>query len=160
MLVLMDVISFGVDPSRNSPVLLLKESGGPRTLAVPIGPFEASALAMSTLGVTVEKPMAIDVAKLVLEGLGGTVDRLVIGEGAEAQSLIGRLHIYSARGLALLDCAPSHGIVLALRCEAPVFVFDHVLDKRQGEESASPAEMLRRHIASLDTIDFGCYHME
>jgi bifunctional DNase/RNase len=160
MLVAMDVVSFGVDPSRNTPILLLKEIGGQRMLAVPIGPFEASALAMTTLGVSVDKPLAIDLAKLLMDSLGGTLERVVIGDGAEPESLLARMHVRSSRGLALVDCVPSHGIVLAIRCAAPLLVFEHVLEKRQGADSVSPAEMLRRHISSLDTIDFGCYHME
>ncbi len=156
----MDVVSFGVDPSRNTPILLLKETGGQRSLAVPIGPFEASALAMTTLGVTVEKPMAIDLSRLVLESLGGSLERVVIAEGSESEGLLARLHVRGARGLVLIDCVPSHGIVLALRCDAPVLVFEDVLEKRQGAKASSPAELLRRHIASLDTVDFGCYHLE
>ncbi|MBD3239120.1 MAG: hypothetical protein GF331_00935 [Chitinivibrionales bacterium] len=160
MLIQLELASFGVDPSKNAPVIVLKEVGGQRSLAIPIGPFEASAIAINSLGVSVDKPQAIDLARLIMDTLGGQLQRVIVRGGDEEDSLIGRLQIARGRNTFLIDCAASHGIVLALRSSAPVFVIEEVLEGRQQSDSPSPAKALRRHIASLDTIDFGKYHLE
>jgi hypothetical protein len=51
MLIQVEVASFAVDPGRNTPVIILKEVSGERTLPVPIGPLEASAIAIESLKV-------------------------------------------------------------------------------------------------------------
>ena len=160
MLVRMEFVSFGVDPSTNSPALMLKESGGKRTLTVPVGPFEAGAVAIDSLGVPVGKPMGVDLTRVILRSLGGRVERLALSAGQEPGSLAAQLHVAGPCGLLLIDCAVSHGVVLALRCEAPVFAFERLLDAHGGGEGRTPSEVLRRHIASLDTVDFGAYFLE
>ena len=160
MLVRMEFAAFGVDPSKNSPALVLRESGGKRTLSLAVGPLEASAVAIDSLGVPVDKPMGIDLTRAVLRSLGGRVERLVLAVGQEPGSISAQLHVIGPGGLLLIDCAPSHGVVLALRCEAPVFAFERLLEAAAGSGKQSPAEALRRHIASLDTVDFGTYYVE
>jgi len=160
MLVQMELASFGIDPGKNTPVILLKEVGGQRTLAVLIGPFEASTIAANSLGVAAERPQVLDLTKLIIETLGGTLQRVVVDEGSMEGSLLGRLHLARRSNLFVVDCAASHAIVLALRCSAPIFVHEGFLQKRQEAETPSPADMLRRHISSLDTVDFGRYFLE
>ncbi|MDO5576863.1 MAG: DUF151 domain-containing protein, partial [Fibrobacter sp.] len=77
MLIQVEVVSFAVDPSRNIPVIILKETSGERTLPVAIGPLEASAIALESLKVPVEKPLTIDLAKIIMEQLGGVLSRAV-----------------------------------------------------------------------------------
>ncbi len=160
MLVLMEVASFGMEPARNTPVILLKETGGQRTLPVLVGPFEASAIAANSLGVVAEKPQVLDLTKLVIETLGGELQRVVLAEGAVEGSVLARLHLARESNLFVVECAASHAVVLALRCSAPIFVHDSFLESRQGAETPSAAELLRRHISSLDTVDFGKYYLE
>lgn len=160
MLIQLELASFGVDPNKNAPVIVLREIGGQRTLAIPIGPFEASAIAINSLGVAVDKPQAIDLARLIMDTLGGQLQRVIVRQGDEEDSLVARLQVVRGRNTYLIDCAASHGIVLALRSSAPVFVIEDVLESREQSDTPSPAKALRRHIASLDTIDFGQYYLE
>jgi uncharacterized protein len=160
MLVQLDFASFGIDPATGAPALMLKESRGPRTLMVPIGPLEAGTIAMGSMGVATEKPLPVDLARTILEALDGNLQRVVISEGGEKGTLNANLHIGSPRGMLLVECASTHAVVLALRSDSPVFVGEDLLDRLQPAQTVSPRDALRRHVASLDTVDFGSYHLE
>ena len=158
MLIEVEIASFALDPNRNTPVIILKEVSGERTLPVPIGPLEASAIAIESLNVTPEKPLTIDLVKLIMEHLGGTLQRVIISDIVE-QSLQARIQVRSASGISLIDCRPCDAIALALRCRVTIFIDDRVLDlANAGIRSAK--ERLRRRIRAIDTIEFGKYFLE
>ncbi len=158
MLIPLQIVSFAVDPSTNAPMLLLKENGGERTISVPVGPSEAGAIAIKSLEVAPDHPLTIDLAKGILEGLGGRLEKVVIHDLVD-QAYFSRLHIMTARGVHPIECRPSDAISLAMRCRSPIFVTEEVLRKSAGE-IGSDSEKLRRSIANLDTIDFGRYYLE
>jgi hypothetical protein len=158
MLIQVEVASFAVDPGRNSPLVILKEISGSRTLPVPIGPLEASAIAIESLKVVPEKPLTIDLARIILEQLGGVLSRVVIYDMIE-QSLQARLQVAHENSMIFIDCRPSDAIALAMRCSTPIFVSDSVLEKNIPGK-VSEQEKLRRNISSLDTTEFGRYFLE
>jgi bifunctional DNase/RNase len=158
MLVQMEISSFALDPGRNTPVIILREKGGERTLPVPIGPLEAGAIAIESLEVTPEKPLTIDLAKLILEQLGGRLHHVVIHDVIN-QSLQARLHLVSERGTGIIDCRPSDAIALGMRCGAALFVEEDIL-KKDTDEAESPSKTLRARLRSMDTIEFGSYFLE
>lgn len=158
MLVQVEIASFALDPSRNLPIIILRELNGDRALPVPIGPLEASAIAIESLNVTPDKPLTIDLVKLVLDQLGGKLKRVVIHDILE-QSLLARLQIVSGNSVTFIDCRPCDAIALALRCKAGLFVDDRLLDLHNSREQ-SEQQKLRHHIHSIETIDFGKYFLE
>jgi hypothetical protein len=98
-------------------------------------------------------------AKSILETSGGTLMRAVLHLD-KGQNLAARLEIAvrgAARGIA---CRPCDAIALALRCKAPLFARDEVFEKFSGKTGETQQERLRQHIASLDTLDFGTFHLE
>ena len=54
------VASLGLDKSSNTPVVILRESGGERLLPIWIGPGEASAIAMQLAGIKFSRPLTHD----------------------------------------------------------------------------------------------------
>ena len=158
MLIPMEITSFALDPGRNTPVIILREKSGERTLPVPVGPLEAGAIAIQSLEVTPEKPLSIDLAKLVMEQLGGRLRHVVIHDIVE-QRLLARLNIVSEKGTAVIECRPSDAIAMAMRCDAPLFAEEQLLN-RDADGERTPGQDLRRSIRSMDTIDFGSYFME
>ncbi len=159
MLVQVDVASFAVDPDKNSPLIVLKETGGSRSITIPIGPLEASAIAMQSLEVEPKKPLTIDLVKLSIELLGGTLSRIVVYDLVE-QTFITRLQVTLTGSAKFIDCRPCDGISLALRCRCPIFVVDSVFTKTQLSTTLSESEVLRNHISSIDTMQFGNFVLE
>lgn len=159
MLIKVDIASFAVDTSRNSPVIILKESSGDRTLAVPVGPIEASAIAIESLKVKPEKPFTIDLVKVVMELMGGKLSRVLIDDIVE-KSIFSKLQIVVESKVLLVDCRPCDALALAIRCGAPIYVKDIVFEKTVTGRSLTEKEKLRKHLSSIDTLEFGRYILE
>jgi uncharacterized protein len=159
MLIKVEIASFAVDPSRNTPVIILKESNGVRSVAIPIGPLEASAIAIESLKVKPEKPLTIDLVKLVMEMAGGKLARVVINDYSD-QSFATRLQIDIGPKTMLLECRSSDALALAVRCDTPIYVKELVFEKVNGGKSLSEKEKLRKTISSTDTLEFGRYILE
>ncbi len=158
MLVQVEISSFAIDPNRNSPVLILKEISGNRSLPVPIGPLEASTIAMESLKVSPEKPLTIDLLKIVIEQLGATLNRAVIYDQID-QTFYAHLQIGSGNSVISIDCRPCDAIALALRCKKPLYVKANVFDKQAGKD-LSERDIIRKSISSIDTTEFGRYILE
>ncbi|MBD3317635.1 MAG: bifunctional nuclease family protein [Chitinivibrionales bacterium] len=159
MLIPVEIASFAVDAASGGPLIILKETGGVRTLPVAIGPYEASAIAIKSLKVTSERPLTIDLTKALMEQLGGVLDKVVIHDVSE-QTLFARLYIFRGNNLHLVDSRPCDAIALAMRCETPVFVEDAIFEKTSEDGALSEDEKLRSTIAGIDTLSFGSYYLE
>ena len=161
MLVKVEFASFAVDPDSTMPFVILKESGGRRTIPVTIGPLEASAIAVETLKVPALQPLTIDVMKGLMEKLGGTLTRAVIDLSlSQDLGLTARLEIAGDRTVHYLECAPGDAVTLAIRCRAPLFVREAVFDRYSSKKNLSGREELRARIAGLDTLEFGNVYLE
>ncbi|MEZ4455973.1 MAG: DUF151 domain-containing protein [Gemmatimonadales bacterium] len=66
------VVNLGLDRSTNTPVVVLQEEGGDRTLQIFIGAPEANAIAIELRGDKPARPMTHDLFRQVIEGLGGS----------------------------------------------------------------------------------------
>jgi bifunctional DNase/RNase len=159
MLVKIEFAAFGIDPKKNSPIVFFRETGGIRMLPVPVGPLEASAIAIETLKVTVQKPLTIDVAKSILEQFGGTLSRTIFFLDGSAQ-LMARLEITGPDRTRSIMCRPCDGIALALRTRSPLYTYEEVLSQYCRDGKTGEGDALRNHIASLDTLEFGTFHLE
>ena len=159
MLIKVEVASFGVEQGENIPLVILKECGGERSLPILIGSSEANAIAIRALDINSERPLTIDLAKLIMEELGGTLERVVIYDLVD-QVFYARLYVSTGRSMHLIDCRPSDAIALAMRCDCPVFVEDYVFEKNENRKMLSGKDTLKRDIANLDTLDFGRYYMD
>ncbi|KMQ52351.1 hypothetical protein CHISP_0618 [Chitinispirillum alkaliphilum] len=160
MLVQVEVVSFAVDPDKNSPLIILQETGGSRSLSVPIAPLDASAIAMHSLQAAEPgKPLTIDLVKLIVDQLGGELARVVIYDYSE-QVYLTRLQVSVGDSVKIIDCRPSDAISLALRSRCPILVNDSVFDRIQTSNNLSEAEILRNNISSIETMQFGRYILE
>jgi len=159
MLIKVEVTSFGVDPGQNIPLIILRECGGERSLPILIGSSEASAIAIRALEIDSERPLTVDLVKLIMQDLGGALERVVVYD-LKDQVFYARLHVSTGKSMHLIDCRPSDAIALALRCDCPIFVEDSVFEKNENRTIVSEKDKLRRNIANLDTLDFGRYYMD
>ncbi|MDR0330394.1 MAG: bifunctional nuclease family protein [Chitinispirillales bacterium] len=162
MLVPVEISSFAVDSSKGSPLIILREAGGGRSVAVPLDHVDANAIAMHTLQVRVDKPLTIDLAKILIEQLGAVLYRVVISDVSEDGVFSAGLIIKADGGASLkvIDCRPCDAITLAVRSGAPIFVRSEVFLKISSGSGLSESEQFRAYIRSIDTADFGRYVLE
>jgi bifunctional DNase/RNase len=154
----MSVAHLGVDRSTNSPVVVLREVGGERTLPIWIGTNEANAIAMELQGMKPERPMTHDLLRHLISGLGGELRRVQITDLRD-DTYFAELLIVRGEDVVQVDARPSDSIALALRCNAPIFTTDALLDRPTTPASApdqtADPDALRRYLEKLDPQDFG-----
>jgi uncharacterized protein len=157
----MSVAHIGVDRSTNTPVVILREVGGERALPIWIGTTEANAIAMELQGVKPQRPMTHDLLKHLVAGLGGELRRVHI-TALRDDTYFAELMIVRAGEVFQVDARPSDSIALALRCNAPIFTSDELLERaanasreRDPESPGGDPDALRRYLERLDPQDFG-----
>ena len=158
-MVRMTVAHLGLDRSANTPVVVLKEATGDRTLRIWIGAAEAAAIALEMRGDSPPRPMTHDLLKHVLVGLGGELRRVTI-TGVRDNTFFAELLVYRGAQILEIDARPSDGIALALRTDASIFVREELLDGDGPEPAVVPpaessADQLKKFLSKLDPQDLG-----
>lgn len=124
-----------IDEKRQDQVIVLKEKDGERQVPIVIGFMEASSIKLKISGVDVPRPMTHDLFANVIQALGGSLQRVIIDKLVN-NTFHAKLEIKSKEGqIKIIDSRPSDGIALAVRCKAPIFAEDEVLQKSSLSQS-------------------------
>lgn len=131
--------------------VLLKEVHGERRLPIVIGPFEAQAINHELEGKHPPRPMTHDLLRDVFEKLGATVEEIYIHTMHENTFMA---NIIVGSGIEI-DSRPSDAIALAIRCGAPIFVNEEILEEVSGtfKVSVSSFDPDNNPIESLNSDD-------
>ncbi len=140
--VLVEVRSVLLDPSSNSPIVVLEEVGGHRRLPIWIGEAEARSIAVELGGVEWPRPNSHDLAKRLLAGLEASVERVVIRD-LRAGTYFAVLVVRAVGKRVEIDARPSDAIAVALRVDAPVYVRAALLVEPGEGHGPSDAEEKR-----------------
>ncbi len=136
----LELIGVRVEVPANTPMLLLRESDGRhRLLPIYIGSPEASAIHYALEGVVPPRPLTHDLFLIALGELGATVTRVVVTEMRE-RTYYAELHLATADGERVLSARPSDAIALAVRCGAPMFASDELIDEVGQEPALEPED--------------------
>ena len=167
MLVKMSVSGLTIDPYTNSPIMILKEDDGERSLPIWIGLLEATAIASELESVKFARPMTHDLLRNVIETFKARVDKVEVCDLRD-NTFFAIIHISGESGRVEMDARPSDAIALALRADAPIFVDEIVFEKSakvdlteapqaavKDKESKKWTEVLE----GMSPEDFGKYKM-
>ena len=167
MLVKVNVSGLTIDPYTNSPIMILKEEAGERSLPIWIGLLEATAIASELENVKFARPMTHDLLRNTIETFGAKIEKIEVCDLRD-NTFYAVIHIMGRESELKMDARPSDAIALALRAGAPVFVNDLVFEKSAGMEATPQGqEMLKDKeskkwteiLESLSPEDFGKYKM-
>lgn len=156
-----------VSPSR---VVVLKESGGARYLAIVIGTAEADAIAVKLQDRQVQRPLTHDLLRSFVDTVGAGVQHVAVTKLVDQTYYANIALTFNGRDLEV-DCRPSDAIALAVRVSVPILVDEEVLaqagfepDQDDGvsdgsEDDVEPVpeeklEVFREFIDQLDLDDF------
>ena len=109
-------------------VVILKEEGVDRYLAIWIGPFEADAITIKLQGVEVARPLTHDLLHQTLSRLGGRVSHVLVSDLQE-DTFYARIVVDRDGERIELDSRPSDAIALAVRTLSPIFVSESVMER-------------------------------
>jgi bifunctional DNase/RNase len=122
----------------NVPVVILEEEGGERWLPIWIGTAEARSIAAEMEEHDPPRPNTHDLAKSLISGLEGEVERVVVTELRNG-TYYALLFLRANGQVVEFDSRPSDAIAIALRTQAPIFVRARVFDAA-GEASTPRPE--------------------
>lgn len=165
MLVKMSVSGLTIDPYTNSPIMILKEEQGERSIPIWIGLLEATAIASELENVKFARPMTHDLLRNLVDTFGVKIEKVEVCDLKE-NTFYALIHIIGEDLKLKMDARPSDAIALALRADAPIFVHEQVFEKSArvdmgGKEAIKDDEAKKwtEILEGLSPEDFGKYKM-
>ena len=128
-----------VDERSASPVVILEELQGSRKLPIWIGFPEASSIASQLESVAAPRPNTHDLTKRLIDGLQGTIARVVVND-LSGGVYYARIVLHRNGRSVEVDARPSDAIALALRFHAPLFVSEPLFERALEETGGSDDE--------------------
>jgi len=117
-----------VDPSNNSPVVLLKDRESKKALPIWIGDAEAISIAFGLQSEDFPRPLTHALMKAMIEDLNASVERVVI-KGMKDGTYFASIYVKDDQGDVLeFDARPSDSLALSLRAGCPIFIDDDVFE--------------------------------
>ncbi|HEU4448724.1 MAG TPA: bifunctional nuclease family protein, partial [Gaiellaceae bacterium] len=129
-----EMVIYGVsfDMVGKQPIVLLKTADGNKFLPIWIGHPEAAAILMKLQGAATPRPMTHDLFTEILGQLEARVVRIAVTELRE--NTFYALITVAVDGSEIeIDSRPSDAIALAVRCQAPIFAAEDVIEESSIE---------------------------
>jgi hypothetical protein len=150
----MQIYGVSFDMVGKQPIVLLKTVDGNRFLPIWIGHPEAAAILMKLQGAQTPRPMTHDLLNDLLEQLEAKCERVSVTELRD-NTFYASITI-SVNGSEIeVDSRPSDAIALAVRCQAPIFAADDVIEESSIEfehEVEDQEEVVERFKDFLDEV--------
>jgi uncharacterized protein len=156
----LQLVGVRVELPTNQPIVLLKEREGERYLPIWIGPVEATAIALGMQGIETLRPMTHDLMRDLLQGLGISVDRIVITELREG-TFYAEIQMSQNGATVAVSSRPSDALALAVRMDLTIFANEDVLEEAsiavkddQEEDAEKEVERFREFLEQVTPEDF------
>ncbi len=161
MLIEMTIAGLRLEPSTNTPIVVLKDKTGDRVLSIWVGVHEANAIASQIENVSMPRPMTHDLLRNLITDLDGRVDRVVVTDLRE-NTFYATIHLTVHGDRVAIDARPSDAIALALRTKSPILVDEAVIEQAGSPDSLPDrldGDRLQRWLEDIDPDDLGKYKM-
>ena len=142
-------------------MLLREQDGAHRLLPIYIGSPEASAIHYALEGIQPPRPLTHDLFLVALKELGAAVTKVVVTE-VQDRTFMAEVYLTTDSGDKVISSRPSDAIALAVRCEAPLFASDELMDaealeapEEQEEVAAEIIDEFKDFIENVSPEDFG-----
>ncbi|MBN1830763.1 MAG: bifunctional nuclease family protein [Deltaproteobacteria bacterium] len=154
-----------LDPLTNSPIVILKEVDGERTLPIWIGLLEATAIASELEGIKFSRPMTHDLLKTIIDSIDIEINKVEVCD-LRNNTYYASIYLTHKGKQISIDARPSDALALSLRVDAPIFVDEEVIEKsKQIDLTTAPEDKTEQGkkwqdiLEKLDPEDFGKYKM-
>ena len=152
-----------LDMTTNTPVIILAPVELEKVLPIWIGHAEAWAIAMELSGVGSKRPLTHDLIRLIIETMGGKVDRIEITDLRE-QTFYAVIQISRDGKTERIDARPSDSIAVALKTGTQIYVNEDLFTVDTQDTSDKPSmptdrESLRERLRNINPEDFGKYSL-
>ena len=135
----MELLGVRVEIPANTPMVLLRErEGRQRLVPIYIGNPEATSIHYALEGVVPPRPLTHDLFLEALAVVGARIDKVVVTEMRD-HTYYAELHLETNEGPKVVSSRPSDAIALAVRCDAPLFANEDLVDE-VGQEPPPESE--------------------
>jgi len=150
----MQIYGVSFDMVGKQPIVLLKTVDGNRFLPIWIGHPEAAAILMKLQGAATPRPMTHDLLIDMLEQVEAKCERVSVTELRD-NTFYASITI-SLNGTEVeIDSRPSDAIAVAVRCQAPIFAAEDVIEESSIEfehEVEDQEEVVEKFKDFLDEV--------
>jgi hypothetical protein len=161
----MNISGLTVDPLTNSPIVILREVDGDKTLPIWIGLLEATAIASELEGIKFSRPMTHDLLNNMLEMVNIEISKIEVCDLKE-NTYFALIHFKQGEKEMSIDARPSDALALSLRVSAPIFVDEEIINrskeidlKPEAEDKSEEGKKWQKLLEGLNPDDFGKYKM-
>ncbi len=164
MLLKVSISGMTMDPTTNTPIIILKADDSGQILPIWIGLLEATSIASALQEIEFDRPMTHDLFKNFVQMLDMTVSKVEICDLKE-NTFYARIHFLAPEKTFSIDARPSDAIAISLRFDCPIFVEERVIAMSRKDNNAE-AEVLDEseegrkwadYLKNLSPEDFGKY---
>jgi uncharacterized protein len=151
----MKVKGVAMDPSGNSPIVILEDSQGQHAFPIWIGLPEAQSIARALGDTPTPRPMTHSLLQNILSGLEAQVMRILIND-MHSNTFYAVIVLRQGAKTVTIDARPSDAIAIALGAKAPIYVAKKVLGAVRTVNLSPPSSAQRSsqqwgmHLQSLD----------
>jgi bifunctional DNase/RNase len=157
----MELVGVRVEVPANTPMLLLREQEGrQRLVPIYIGSPEATSIHYALEGLVPPRPLTHDLFIETLEQLGVQLERVVVTEMRD-HTFFAEMHLSAEGQIKVVSSRPSDAIALAVRCDAPLYADEALVDEvgqdpppEPEEEAAEILDEFKDFIENVNPEDF------
>ena len=144
-----------VDPSNNTPVVLLKDRMTRKALPIWIGDAEAISIAFGLQGEDFPRPLTHVLMKKMIEDLDASVEKVVI-RAVQDGTYFASIFLRDAHEEVLeFDARASDSLALSLRSGCPIFISDEVFKTAAIESPFADEDEFQEFVEeNLDLKEF------
>jgi bifunctional DNase/RNase len=151
----MTIYGVSFDMVGKQPIVLLKTVDGNKFLPIWIGHPEAAAILMKLQGASTPRPMTHDLLSEMLEQMEAKCEKVSVTELRD-NTFFASITISMNGSEVDIDSRPSDALALAVRCSAPIFAADDVIEESaiefEGEEVEDTEQVVEKFKDFLDNV--------
>jgi len=158
-----NIASMAIDPTSNTPIIILKSVKGDQAVPIWIGLLEATSIASALRDIKFDRPMTHDLFKNFIDNLDMVVSKVEVCD-LKDNTFYARIYFASKDKNFDMDARPSDAIAIALRFGAPIYVDDKIFDKSQMIDGnyeilnkSEDGKKWAEYLENLNPEDFGKY---
>ena len=150
----MQIYGVSFDMVGKQPIVLLKTADGNRFLPIWIGHPEAAAILMKLQGASTPRPMTHDLMADVLDNIDAKCERVSVTELRD-NTFYATITLSVDGTEVEIDSRPSDALALAVRCDAPIYAAEEVIEESSIEfehEVEDQEEVVEKFKDFLDEV--------
>ena len=158
-----NIASMAIDPTSNTPIIILKSVKGDQAVPIWIGLLEATSIASALRDIKFDRPMTHDLFKNFIDNLEMVVSKVEVCD-LKDNTFYARIYFASKDKSFDMDARPSDAIAIALRFGAPIYVDDKIFEKSQMVDGdyevlnkSEDGKKWAEYLENLNPEDFGKY---